>query len=327
MACSPAPSKAPRSVTMSLSSFPNRADMHFDFVDLRLLVHLADTRNLARAAERSHMSAPAASNRIRNLERDLGFPLLYRSSQGMTPTPAGEAFVHHARLVLERVEHLAGDMQEYGEGIKGHVRIWANTTAISEFLPEALSTFLRDYPDVNIDLREVLSGDIVKGVADGATDIGIVAGNVHAGPLEMLPYLDDRLVLVTAVQHPLAQEASVDFARTLGDYYVSLPASSAIHMFIDNAAQALGSRIKLRIQVGNFEAACRMIEAGVGIGVVPRSVARRHARAMAIALIPLNDPWAERKLKICVRALADLPPFARTLVERLMADAQEASRG
>ncbi|OZI66187.1 LysR family transcriptional regulator [Bordetella genomosp. 11] len=299
--------------------------MHFDFVDLRLLVHLADTRNLARAAERSHLSPPAASNRIRNLERDLGFPLLYRTSQGMTPTPAGEAFVHHARLVLERVQHLAGDMQEYGEGIKGHVRIWANTTAISEFLPAALSTFLRDYPDVNIDLREVLSGEIVKGVSDGATDIGIVAGNVHAGQLEMLPYLDDRLVLVTAARHPLAQERSVDFAQTLGDNYVSLPTSSAIHMFIDNAAQALGGRIKLRIQVGNFEAACRMIEAGVGIGVVPQSIARRHARSMSISLIALNDPWAERKLKICVRALADLPPFARALVERLMADAAAAS--
>jgi DNA-binding transcriptional LysR family regulator len=296
--------------------------MHFDFVDLRLIVNLADTRNLARAAERSHLSAPAASNRIRNLERDLGFPLLYRSAQGMTPTPAGEAFVHHARLVLERVEHLAGDMQEYGEGIKGHVRIWANTTAITEFLPAALSTFLRDYPDVNIDLREVLSGEIVKGVGDGATDIGIVAGNVHPGQLELLPYRDDRLVLVTAMQHPLAGARSVDFEQTLGDNYVSLPTSSAIHMFLDHAAQALGSRIKLRIQVGNFEAACRMIEAGVGIGVVPQSVAQRHARTLAIAIVGLNDAWAERKLKICVRSLAALPPFARVLVERLTAEAE-----
>ena len=110
----------------------------------------------------SKLSAPAASNRVKNLEEQLGFKLLYRTSQGVTLTPAGEAFVHHARLVLERVEHLAGDMQEYGEGIKGHVRIWANTTAISEFMPAVLSHFLRDHPDVNIDLREVLSGDQAK---------------------------------------------------------------------------------------------------------------------------------------------------------------------
>ena len=71
--------------------------MHFDFVDLRLLLNIADTQNLARAAERSHLSAPAASNRVKNLEEQLGFKLLYRTSQGMTLTPAGESFVRHAR--------------------------------------------------------------------------------------------------------------------------------------------------------------------------------------------------------------------------------------
>ncbi|HEV7834995.1 MAG TPA: LysR family transcriptional regulator [Caballeronia sp.] len=291
--------------------------MHFDFVDLTLIVNLADTKNLARAAERCHISPPAASNRVKNLEEQLGFKLLYRTSQGMTLTPAGEAFVHHARLVQERVEHLAGDMQEYGEGIKGHVRIWANTTAISEFLPVVLSSFLRDFPDINVDLREVLSGEILKGVAESATDIGIVAGNVHSNHLQMLPYRDDRLVLVTSMDHVLAQEEVVDFARTLTDDFVGLPTTSAIHAFMIAAADALGVRLKLRIQVGNFEAACRMIEMGVGIGMVPESVARRHAKTMQIAIIRLNDTWAERKLKICVRNLNDLPPIARALVDRL----------
>lgn len=291
--------------------------MHFDFVDLTLIVNLADTKNLARAAERCHISPPAASNRVKNLEEQLGFKLLYRSSQGMTLTPAGEAFVHHARLVQERVEHLAGDMQEYGEGIKGHVRIWANTTAISEFLPVVLSSYLRDYPDINIDLREMLSGEILKGVAESATDIGIVAGNVHSNHLQMLPYRDDRLVLVTSIDHPFAREEMVEFARTLDDNFVGLPTASAIHAFMIAAADAMGARLKLRIQVGNFEAACRMIEMGVGIGMVPESVARRHAKTLKVAIIRLNDAWAERKLKICVRNLSDLPPIARALVDRL----------
>ena len=298
--------------------------MHFDFVDLRLIVNIADTKNLARAAERSHLSAPAASNRIKNLEEQLGFKLLYRTSQGMTPTPAGDAFVHHARLVLERVEHLAGDMQEYGEGIKGHVRIWANTTAISEFLPTVLSHFLRDHPDVNIDLREVLSGEIVKGVADSATDIGIVAGNVHAEHLEMLPYRDDRLILVTSKDHALARERSVDFAQTLDDNFIGLPTSSAIHAFVMGAADTLGVRLKLRIQVGNFEAMCRLVEANVGIGILPESAARRQAKTSDIHLVHLNDKWALRDLKICLRSLDLLPSFARDLVALIIEDAQAA---
>jgi DNA-binding transcriptional LysR family regulator len=208
-------------------------------------------------------------------------------------------------------------MQDYGEGIKGHVRIWANTTAISEFLPVVLSGFLRDHPDINIDLREVLSGDILKGVAESATDIGIVAGNVHSDHLEMLPYRDDRLLLVTSASHPLAGHERVDFASTLEDNFVGLPTSSAIHLFMTAAADALGARLKLRIQVGNFEAACRMIEMGVGIGLVPESVAQRHAKSMNIRMIRLNDAWAERKLKICVRSLNELPPIARVLVDCL----------
>jgi DNA-binding transcriptional LysR family regulator len=133
----------------------------------------------------------------------------------------------------------------------------------------------------------------------------------------MLPYRDDRLVLVTSLDHPLAAEESVDFARTLNDNFIGLPTTSAIHAFIVTAADALGARLKLRIQVGNFEAACRMIELGVGIGIVPESVAKRHGKTLKIRMIRLNDPWAERKLKICVRSMKDLPPLARALVDRL----------
>ncbi|MFL9911444.1 LysR substrate-binding domain-containing protein [Paraburkholderia sp. RL17-337-BIB-A] len=171
----------------------------------------------------------------------------------------------------------------------------------------------------SISICEVLSGEIVKGVADSATDIGIVAGNVHAEHLEMLPYRDDRLVLVTSRDHALAKLSSVDFAQLLDANFVGLPTSGAIHAFITSAADALGARLKLRIQVGNFEAACRMIEAGVGIGIVPESVALRHKKTMQIAIVGLKDAWAERKLKICVRSVKDLPPFARVLVDRLVA--------
>ncbi len=294
--------------------------MHFDFVDLSLMTALADTKNLARAASKCHLSAPAASNRVKNLEEGLGFRLLYRTSQGMTLTPAGESFVHHARAVLEQTERLAADMQDFGEGIKGHVRVWANTTAISEFLPATLSQFLREHQDVNIELREVPSGEIVKGVAEAATDIGIVAGNVDGGHLEMLSYRDDRLVLVTAPDHKLSTREAVDFAETLDDDFIGLPSSSAIHSFITIAADALGRRIKMRIQVGNFEAACRMIAAGVGIGIVPESVAIRHGKTMTIRTIKLNDLWSERKLKICVRCYKDLPLFSRELVDMLTSE-------
>jgi DNA-binding transcriptional LysR family regulator len=296
--------------------------MHFDLVDLRLMTHIADTNSMTRGAELSFISLPAASTRIKNLEESMGVKLLYRASQGVTLTPPGQAFVTHARTVLGQIEHLRGDMQEYARGIKGHVRVFANTTSLSEFLPRVLRHFLRRNPDVNIDLRERLSHDIVRAVTEGQTDIGIVAGLVRTENLETLPYRRDCLVLVTPCGHALAGRRQVDFVDTLALDHVGLHEASAIHAFLQQASGQLGRPIKRRIQVSNFETACRMIESGVGVGVLPQSAASRHARTMDIALVPLSDDWAVRESQICMRSLDGLPSFARELVALLVDDAQ-----
>jgi DNA-binding transcriptional LysR family regulator len=298
--------------------------MHFDLVDLRLMVRIAESDSLTRGAESSHMSLPAASTRIKNLEESIGVKLLYRTSQGVTLTPPGQALVHHARLVLGQIESLRGDMQEYAKGVKGHLRVFANTTALGEFLPPVLRTYLLSHPDVNIDLKERLSHDIVRAVTEGQTDIGIVAGHVRTENLEVLPYRQDRLALVVPIGHALAEVESIDFEQTLGLDHIGLHESSAIHAFLRQVCDRLHRRLPLRIQVGNFEAACRMIEANVGVGILPESAARRHAQSMAIRIVPLKDEWSLRALLICMRKLDALPGFARDLVDLLVADARNA---
>jgi DNA-binding transcriptional LysR family regulator len=294
--------------------------IHFDLVDLRLFVYIAEENSLTRAAVRAHMSLPAASIRIKNLEDSIGTKLINRDNHGITLRPPGQAFLHHARQVLSQLENLRGDLQEYAQGVKGHVRIFANTTAITEFLPAALRSFLVTHPDVNVDLREQLSNDIVRAVSEGITDIGIVAGNVRTEGLHVVPYRRDRLVLAAAVSHPLAQEKEIRFADTLEYDYIGLHEGSAIHSFLNQAAGNLRKHLKIRIQVSSFEAVCRMIEANVGIGILPESAARRHAGNLALSLIRLSDDWAERNLIICVRELQSLPTFARELIDLFSAD-------
>ena len=300
--------------------------IHFDLVDLRLMVRVAEANSLTRGAEASHISLPAASTRIKNLEESLGLKLLYRTSQGVTLTPPGQAFVQHARTVLGQLEHLSADLQEYAKGIKGHLRVYANTTALGEFLPPVLRSYLLAHPDVNIDLRERLSHDIVRAVSEGQTDIGIVAGLVRTENLETLPYRRDRLVLVVPKDQALAGRQEVAFAETLDCDHVGLQESSAIHAFLRQVCDQLHQPLRLRIQVGNFEAACRMVEANVGVAILPESAARRHAQTMAIAIVPLSDPWAVREMKICVRSFEALPAFARELVDLLVGDARAAAR-
>jgi len=298
--------------------------LHFDLIDMRLFVNIAETNSLTRGAERSHMSLPSASTRIKNFEDHLGTKLLFRANQGVTLTPPGQAFLHHARLILQQIEHLRSDLQEYVQGLRGHVRIWANTTSISEYLPAVLPAFLAQNSDVSIDLRERLSHDIVLAVIEGKTDIGIVAGNVRTEGLEVIPYHRDRLVLATAHDHPLATCSEVSFEDTLDFDHVGLSEASAIHTFLNQAASAVHRPLKTRIQVGSFEAVCRMVDAGVGIGILPDSAARRYAKTMNISIVSLADEWAARNLQICVRSLSLLPAFARSLIQLLVDDARSS---
>lgn len=299
--------------------------MDVDFTDLRLIVRIAEVASVTRGAELVHLSLPAASLRIKALEESIGAQLFFRTPQGVTLTPAGEAFLRHARVLLNQVEHLIGDMQAFARGIKGHLRVYANTTALSEFLPPVLHAYLASHPDVDIDLRERTSDLIVRAVREGRTDIGIIGATVETADLEVIPYRVDRMVLSVPAGHPLARLESIGFADTLELDHVGLHEASAIHAYLHRVSDRLHRTLKLRIQVSNFETACRMVEAGVGVGIMPMAAARRHARTMAIAWVPLRDDWAVRELQVCIRDTAVLPPFARDLVNLLVADAASAS--
>jgi len=300
--------------------------MHFDLTDMQLMVHISEVNSLTRGAERSHLSLPAASNRVKNLENNLGTALLYRNSQGVTLTPSGEAFVRHAHIVLRQLEHLRGDIREFAEGIKGKVRVYANTTAMNEFMPDILSRYLALHPDVSVELRERLSYRIVKLVSEGLADIGVVAGIdedqvTSDDGVRFIPYRSDNLVLVTSQNHRLATYDELAFAETLSYEFVGLSEWSAIHAFLKQAAEALGSPLRFRVEVGGFEAACRMIAANAGIGVIPETAALRYVTSMPLKMIRLSDSWALRRLYVCVRRLEELPPFAQELVALMQADA------
>jgi len=293
--------------------------MRFDLVDLRLFVTVVEAGSITRGAERLHLAIAAASTRIRNMEAALGIPLLHRERFGVKPTQAGRTLVQHARLLLQQAERMHGDLNEYAEGIRGQVRLLSNTNALTEFLPEPLSAFLAAHPHVNIDLEERLSNEIVRAVADGTADIGIVAGTVEMAGLETLPFRTDQFVLVVASDNELASRERVAFAETLDCDFVGLDRTSALQRFLAEKAERAGRRLKLRVQLRGFDAVCRLVECSVGIGVVPATTAERHAKTMAIRRIELTDDWALRNLTICVRRLADLPVYARQLAQHLAA--------
>lgn len=292
--------------------------MQFDLTDLRLFVLTAEQGNLTRAAAGRHLSLAAASARIKSLEVQAGLPLLYRQARGVRLTPAGEAFLHHARGVLRQTEQLRADMQEYGGGLRGHLRVFANTTAVTDFLPEILPGFLSANPKVNIDLQEKPNAEIARGVLDGRADIGIVAGKVDTLGLQAIHFSTDRLVLATARNHRLARRKKIAFSETLDEDAVGLQYGSTLQTFLAQVLDDLGRPQKLRIQLSSFDAMCRMVGAGVGVGIVPESAARRNQAGMGIALVELTDAWSIRERYILVRSRDALPRYAESLIQTLL---------
>jgi DNA-binding transcriptional LysR family regulator len=295
--------------------------MRFDLADLSLFRDVVEAGSITRGAERAHLALAAASTRIRHMEEALGAALLVRGRQGVIMTQAGRTLLQHTRAILRQAERLREDLGAYAGGVGSQIRVLSNTNALTEFLPEALSSFLAAYPNVSIELEERLSDEIVGLIAEGVADVGIVAGTVDAGALETYPYRRDRFVLVVANEHPLAKRAKTSFAQVLDRDFVGLDRASALQRFLADKAARIGRPLRLRIQLRSFDAVCRMVEKNVGVGIVPETTAKRATKSMAITAVTLTDAWAVRDLTVCVRSFAELPSYARELVTHLRAEA------
>jgi DNA-binding transcriptional LysR family regulator len=293
------------------------APVRFDLDDLRLFVLAAGQGSLTSAAAGRHLSLSAASARVKALESRAGVQLLVREPRGVRLTPAGSAFLHHANLILHQVEHLRGDLREYGDGGRGHLRVFANTTAVTDFLPDLLPDFLAANPGVSIDLQERPNAAIPREVHDGRADLGIVAGDVDALGLEQLHFSTDRLVLATCRAHRLARRKRVSFLETLEEEAIGMLPGSTLQTFLSQVTERLGRPMKLRIQLSSFDAMCRMIGVGVGVGIVPESTAYRYQKPMRLALVELSEPWSIRERYILTRDRARLPDHAKSLIRLL----------
>lgn len=291
--------------------------MHFDLADLRLFIHIAESPSLTQAAKRAHLSLAAVSVRIKALENQLNTRLLYRDSRGVEITPAGQKLLQHARVIMRQVDHLKHDFQEQSDGDAGHIRIFANTTAVTEFMPDILAQFLAGHPGVTVDLQERLTRDIVRGVLDGTTDLGIVAGPVDAPELQTIHFSTDKLVLVVPNGHPLQDEAKVKLADAVRYPFITMHEGSTLVAFLRDQLERIGQRLPQRIQLYSFDSICRMVQAGVGVGVIPDSAAKRYGADTKLRVVELDEPWVVRERKLLVRDIDALPGCARELIDQI----------
>ena len=285
----------------------------FDFSTLRVFVAVAESGSFSKAADRIHLAVAAISRRIADLEDDVGTALFSRHARGVELTAAGQSMLQHARELLFGIERMRADMSDYSRGVRGHVRLGAITSAVSQYLPEALQRFVTDHPQIKVELRELTSDAIMAALGEGLIDIGIFVPTVPHDSLDVYPFETDRLALVVPQGHRLASKKRIALAEALDEDFIGLAPSSSMVSLLDAAA---GERMNLRIQVRSFDAMCRMIQAGLGVGVLPYPSAKMHLASMQLEAIPLSDPWAERTLLLGVRKAA-LSQSARALLDHL----------
>jgi DNA-binding transcriptional LysR family regulator len=292
--------------------------------DLELFVAVADAGSIARAADRSHTVASAVSKRISDLEDSFGCALIVRAAKGVELTAAGRALLVRARVLLNQAVQLDDEMRRHASGARGYVRVYANISAIVEFLPGALSSFAAQHPDVHVNLEEHVSSDIAAAVADNSADLGILSELPSIDGLSTVPFRNDELVLVLQPSHPLAQRKSIQFAEIANQPFVGLHAGSSLHRLLTRAAVDAGTPLNWRIHVTSFDAACAMVAAGLGISVVPRAATTPYIRSLSLASVPISDHWAQRQLFLCVRANAPMHSAAKLLFEHLRSQREPA---
>jgi DNA-binding transcriptional LysR family regulator len=291
--------------------------MRFDLVDLALFIAVADSGSITQGALRAHLALASASARIKGLEEALGTALLKRRRRGIELTAAGESLLGHARIILHQTEEMRGDLAAYASGARASVHLLANTSGLSEHLPKALAAFLREHPDINLDVEERESTDIAAAIASGAADLGFAAEHALPDHFERFSFGEDRLVLVAPRRGDFAGRRQIDFTDVTDHDFVGLTNATALQIHIAKHAARLGMRLRVRARLRDFDAICQMVATGVGVAVVPEAAAKRCSRSMPISIIRLRDAWANRKLVICARSFKTLSRPAKQLVEHL----------
>lgn len=309
--------------------------MRLDLADLQLFLCIVEAGSITQGAVRANLALASASERLRNIEADAGVTLLERRHRGVATTEAGEALAHHARLILRQQALLKGELQGFASGARGTLHLYANTAALTQFLPSRLAPWLASRPRLRVELKERTSADIVRGIAAGLAEAGIVSDAIRANGLpdrlHLQPVAQDHLVLIVPPSHRLASSDAIDFADVLAEPFVALDGGgldggSALQTHLDGHARAAGRSLALRVRMKTFEGVGEMVAHGIGIAIIPQGTARRLRRRHALRAVALTDDWAHRQLCLCFGDWATLPAHLQSLLLHLGAKPPQAER-
>ncbi|WP_119690663.1 LysR family transcriptional regulator [Acinetobacter soli] len=292
--------------------------MRYDFVDLRLFLHVVDTGSLTHGAERAALSLQAASERIRKLEHYFGSALFTRHRTGVELTPAGQCVLDHARVLLQQAQLLEQDMNRFRAEPQQRLHLWCNSSAQSEYLPTLLPMFLLKHPTISIELHEAESSEIIQALEQGRAQLGLVSSFSQTEYLQTQDFVHDPLVLICPATHQFTRQHPLNLPAVFSESMIGLSTHHSLQRSIDIQARALGIHIDYRLRLPNFTAIAEVVAAGAGVAIMPARAASRLKESHALALLPLSGAWANRKLLIVARDFTQLSTMYRDFTDFLL---------
>jgi len=291
---------------------------------LKLFAAVVDEASIARAAQRNHITSAAVSKRIAELEDRLGVRLLERRAGGMRPTLPGAALANAAHKLLGDLDALKVTLSEFVDGQRGDVRICSGTSGIVGSLPDDLKSFSAKYPNITLQIKEQHSAEAIEAVRTGLADIAIYAPHIVASGLDTYAYQKVHLVLLVQRDHPLAQRRTISFAEATRYELIGLSSDTALGQLLLKVATETGVRISKRFEVTGHEPVRRLVQAGVGVGILPSICALPYANAMGLRCVRVGDRWAQYRLQLCTRSYRSLSLPARKVLSHLVGGKADA---
>jgi len=292
----------------------------YDLTSLKLFVTACRHGSITASARINNITPSAVSKRLADLEAVAGESLLRRSKQGVEPTEAGEVMMRYAQAISRMTERLDLALEEFHMGVTGQVRIAANISIITQFLPQALARFLVPYPNIRFELQELSSKNVVAAVIDGAVDVGLCSDFVNHRGLQKQAYRTDKLMVLAPGGHPLAGQKQVSFKQVLKYDQVALWGDSSLQAFLREHAEKLGKTLKVCVEVMSFDGVRNMIEAGLGIGVLPDGAILPYLETRDLVAVPLEESWATRELVMVARDFRGQSKAAQLFITQLLSE-------
>jgi len=217
----------------------------------------------------------------------------------------------------EDLQALLREVQTEGNEVRGTVRLYANMSAVIGFLPERLRAFMAAYPQIEVSLQENDTRDVIRACLDDRADVGIGVDVPVPSGLEAWPFATDPLQVVLPAGHALARRKALTFAQVLELPLIGVHQGGALDRALHERAAALHRHFAPTVSVSSFDAVCRMVEAGLGIAVIPKSAAAAYAGNPRFVRRPLDEPWADRQLRMYALRKSPRSRAVAALIEQL----------